>query len=223
MRMRRRTKQDPLEEGRTPVGDETPPEQPGDADVRRDGPWDADEVKLDEDDPGYLQLGALALKGREGVEIRLQADQATEQIQAVMLVTEDGAMELRPFAAPRNESIWDDIRSRLAGEATRRGGKAKEVDGPYGVALQMQLPVTTPDGKQGTQISTVLGIAGPRWLLRVSTFGRPAVDYRYDGLLEQVLRDVVVTRGSNAMSPGESLPLVLPANARRVPPAGSTD
>lgn len=222
MRMRRR-KQDDLQEGPAPAGEESS-EQPRSADpARADGPWDADEVQLDDEDPSYLHLGSLALKGREGVEIRLQADQASGQIQAVMLVAEDGALELRPFAAPRNESIWDDIRSRLAAEATRRGGAAEEIDGPYGAALQMKLPVTTPDGKQGTQTSTVLGITGPRWLLRVSTFGRPAVDYQPDGSLEQVLRDVVVDRGSHAMSPGESLPLVLPAGARRVPPDGSTD
>ena len=68
------------------------------------------------------------------------------------------------------------------------------------------------------QTSTVHGIAGPRWLLRVSTFGRPAVDYQEDGLLEQVLRDVVVVRGTEPRSPGEALPLVLPAGARQVPP-----
>jgi hypothetical protein len=157
------------------------------------------------------------------VEVRLQADQASGQIQAVMLVAEDGAMELRPFASPRNESIWDDIRERLSAEATRRGGRANEVEGPYGTALQMVLPVVAPDGKQGSQASTVLGIAGPRWLLRVSTFGRPAVEYREDGLLEQVLRDVVVVRGTQPMSPGDALPLVLPAGARRVSSAPTPD
>jgi hypothetical protein len=131
-------------------------------------------------------------------------------------------MELRPFASPRNESIWDDIRTRLAAEAERRGGRAAEVDGPYGTALQMVLPATSPDGEQGTQTSTVLGVPGPRWLLRVSTFGRPAVQYQEDGLLEQVLQDVVVVRGSEPMSPGEALPLVLPAGARRAEPPAQT-
>ena len=60
------------------------------------------------------------------------------------------------------------------------------------------------------------GIAGPRWLLRVSTFGRPAVEHHEDGLLEQVLRDVVVVRGTEPMSPGEALPLVMPTGARRL-------
>lgn len=218
MRMRRKAKQDEqLEEtGESAALPTDPSDAPAAAGSRPRGPWDASETELDEEDGSYVNLGALAIKGREGVEVRLQADQATEQIQAVMLVAEDGAMELRPFAAPRNESIWDDIRQRLAAEATRRGGRAGEFDGPFGTALQMVLPAKAPDGQEGTQTSTVLGIAGPRWLLRVSTFGRPAHKYEEDGLLEQVLQDVVVIRGTQPMSPGEALPLVLPAGARRV-------
>jgi hypothetical protein len=217
MRMRRRSKNDDasIEDVAAPADDGAPASKAG---ARDHGPWDADEVELDEEDTSYVHLGALSIKGRPGVEVRLQADQATNQISAVMLIAEDGAMELRPFASPRNESIWDDIRSRLSAEAQRRGGQATEVDGPYGKALQMVLPATAPDGQKGTQTSTVLGVSGPRWVLRVSTFGRPATDYQEDGLLEQVLRDVVVVRGTQPMSPGDALPLVLPAGARRVSP-----
>ena len=227
MRMRRRSKQDehPEEADATEARDDSAGADTAATSAARDsghGPWDASEIELDEEDGTYVNLGALAIRGRQGVEVRLQADQATQQIQAVMLVAEDGAMELRPFASPRNESIWDDIRSRLAAEAERRGGRAAEVDGPYGTALQMVLPAVAPDGQQGTQKSTVLGIAGPRWLLRVSTFGRPATSFQADGLLEQVLRDVVVFRGTQPMSPGEALPLVLPAGARRVSPPDET-
>lgn len=231
--MRRRSKQDDAPETGADTGADTasglgPAEgEPGAAagtaaagpGPRAQGPWDASEVELDEEDGTRVDLGALVIKGRSGIEVRLQADQATNQIQAVMLIAEDGAMELRPFAAPRNEDIWVDIRERLADEAKRRGGKAGEVDGPFGKALQMILPAVSPDGQKGTQTSTVLGISGPRWLLRVSTFGRPATTYQQDGLLEQVLRDVVVVRGNQPMSPGEALPLVLPANARRVAPS----
>lgn len=215
MRMRRKAKQDDhLEElaeaGTGNEGDESV------SDPRAGGPWDASEVDLEEDDKSRVDLGAMSIKGRVGVEVRLQADEASGQIQAVLLVAEDGAMELRPFAAPRHESIWEDVRGRLAEEASRRGGQVAEVEGPYGTALQMVLPVVMPDGKQGQQASTVHGISGPRWLLRVSTFGRPAVEHHEDGLLEQVLRDVVVVRGTQPMSPGEALPLVMPTGARRL-------
>lgn len=217
MRMRRKAKQVDLQELEEREDEDTSAEDASAvADPRAKGPWDASEVEVDEDDRTRVDLGSLMIKGRPGVELRLQADDSTGQIQAVMLVAEDGAMELRPFASPRHESIWDDIRERLASEATRRGGRVAEVEGPFGTALQMVLPVVAPDGKQGSQASTVHGISGPRWLLRVSTFGRPAVEHHEDGQLEQVLRDVVVVRGDQPRSPGEALPLVMPTGARRI-------
>jgi hypothetical protein len=96
------------------------------------------------------------------------------------------------------------------------GGTATEVEGPFGPALQLMVPGVAPDGQQVVQPSTVHGISGPRWLLRVSTFGRPAVDYQDEGLLEVTLRSVVVTRGNEPMAPGDPLPLRVPHGARRI-------
>jgi hypothetical protein len=184
------------------------------------GPWDSAEHPVDEDDESRAHLGALSIEGNPEVELRLQVDESSGQVAAVLMVAADGAMEVRAFAAPRHEDLWDDIRPELAAEATRRGGTATEVDGPYGTALQMVVPGVTPDGEKVRQPSTVLGIAGPRWLLRVSMFGRPAVEYRPDALLETMLRSVVVHRGTEPMAPGDALPLTLPAGAKRMgPPA----
>lgn len=80
------------------------------------------------------------------------------------------------------------------------------------------MPVQTPEGQSGTQPSRVLGIEGPRWLLRATFLGRPAVEPRPDGDIEAALRDVVVVRGSSPMAPGEPLPLTMPGNARPVSP-----
>ncbi len=221
MRKRRKADTDvveettPAQEGNehTAQGDE--PHGLGD---RTHGPFDDSEHPVDEDDPTRAHLGALSLTGNPEVELRLQVDEASGEVGAVMLVGADGAMELRAFAAPRHEDLWSDIRPRLAEEAVRRGGQASEVTGPYGPALHLVVPGVTPDGQQVTQPSTVLGIAGPRWLLRVSMFGRPAVQWDPDQLLERTLRSVVVHRGSQPMAPGDQLPLVLPAGARRVEP-----
>jgi hypothetical protein len=78
------------------------------------------------------------------------------------------------------------------------------------------MPAKTPDGQAATQPSRVLGINGPRWLLRATFLGRPAVEPREDGELETALREVVVVRGGAPMAPGEALPLVMPNNARPV-------
>lgn len=212
--MRRKARQD----SEAAAAAEATPQTPQVEGPRAHGPYDLAEVTLDEEDPTRADLGALSLKGQADVEVRLQADEKSGRVNAVMLVASDGAMELRAFAAPRNEDLWADVRRQMAAEATRRGGTATEVDGPYGTALQMVVTGTGPDGKTVQQPSTVLGIAGPRWLLRVSMFGRPAQEFRPDAPLETALRNVVVKRGSAPMSPGEALPLVLPAQAQRVTP-----
>lgn len=183
---------------------------------RAHGPWDASELVVDADDETRVHLGALNVKGHDGIEVRLQVDEASQQVAGVMLVAADGAMELRPFAAARHEDLWPSVRQAISAEAARHGGTASEVDVAYGRGLELRVPGTGPDGRTVTQVSTVMGIAGPRWMLRVTMFGRPATDYREDGLLEQALRDVVVDRGTEAMPPGEALPLSLPAGARRV-------
>jgi hypothetical protein len=166
---------------------------------------------VDVGEENRLHLGGLVLTGRDGLEVRLQVDEATGQVGAVLLVATDGAVELRAFAAPRNEDMWDDIRRQIAAETARRGGTATEVEGPYGPALAVRMTGQTPDGQTVTQPSLVLGISGPRWLLRATLLGRPAVEYDHEGLLETALRDVVVVRGSTPMPPGEAIPLTMPA------------
>ena len=78
------------------------------------------------------------------------------------------------------------------------------------------MPVTTPEGKPATQPSRVLGISGPRWLLRATLLGKPAMQPDENGDIESALRDVVVVRGNEPMAPGDPLPLTMPANARPV-------
>ena len=185
-------------------------------DLRAGGPWDVSEHTLEDDEQPRIDLGSLSIPGHPQVQVQLQVDEASGEVAAVLLVAEDGAMELRAFAAPRNEEIWTDVRTQMAAEAKRRGGDSREVEGPFGTALQMVVPVTTPEGERASQQSAVLGIAGPRWLLRASMYGRAAREYRPDGLLEALLRGVVVDRGSQPMTPGQQLPLRLPAGAQRV-------
>lgn len=182
--------------------------------ARTQGPWDSAEVTVDDEDPTNVDLGGLIVTGRPGLELRLQVDEASQQVAAVLLVGKEGAVELRPFAAPRNTDIWDDIRRQIAAETTRRGGTATEAVGAYGKELKVMMPVTTPDGKNATQPSRVLGISGPRWLLRATLLGRPAVEPQEDGDVEAALRDVVVVRGNAPMAPGDPLPLSMPANAQ---------
>lgn len=187
---------------------------------RANGPWDAAEVDSDEDggqgDPTKVDLGGLVVTGGPGLELRLQVDEASSSVMAALLVSKEGAVELRPFAAPRNADIWEDIRTQIADETVRRGGTVNEIDGTYGKELQVVVPVATPDGQAATQPSRVLGIRGPRWLLRATYLGKPAMQPDPDDPIEAAVRRVVVVRGTDPMPPGEPLALVMPPNAKPV-------
>ena len=187
------------------------------------GPWDVDEREVDTDDPSTIDLGGLVVTGRPDLELRLQTDQATGAVGAALLVSEDGAVELRAFAASRSGGVWDEIRREIAAEASNRGGTATETDGPYGPELRVKVPVKTPEGRNATQTTRIVGIEGPRWLLRATFLGQAAGDTPPDHPLELAVRDVVVVRGGAAMAPREPIPLRLPHGATSEEPSEDSD
>lgn len=181
--------------------------------ARPQGPWDVADVDLEEGNTNRVDLGGLLVTGAAGLEMRLQVDERTQAVAAVLLVGEDGAVELRAFAAPRTESIWDDVRREIGAEATRRGGTATEQEGEFGTEMKLAVPVQNQEGKQGTQVSRVVGVSAPRWLLRGTFLGRPAVEPDAEGLLERAFRQVVVRRGDEPMAPRSAIPLKMPPGA----------
>jgi len=177
------------------------------------GPYDADE--LPEDDPERVDLGSLLIAPEPGRELRLQVDEASGVVQSVMLAAADGALELRAFAAPRNGDLWSEARPQIASEVAGRGGTATEREGRWGPELVCRVQVRTPDGKTGTQESRIIGINGPRWLLRGTLLGKPATDVEGSADWEDLLSRVAVRRGAQAMPVGEPLAVTMPPQARR--------
>jgi len=178
------------------------------------GPYDADE--LPEDDAERVDLGSLLIAPEPGRELRLQVDEASGAVQSVVLAGSDGALELRAFAAPRNGDLWSEARPQIASEVSGRGGTATEREGRWGPELVCRVQVRTPDGKTGTQDSRIIGINGPRWLLRATMLGKPATDVDGAGDWEDLLSRVAVRRGAQAMPVGEPLAVTMPPQARRV-------
>jgi hypothetical protein len=179
---------------------------------RPDGPHDASEVG-DPSQGGRVDLGGLWLPGRPGLEVRVEADQQTGEVVAVTLVLGESALQVQPFAAPRSEGIWDDVRAEIRSGITQQGGTVDEVDGPLGTELRTRVPVRAADGSQQVQPARFVGVDGPRWFLRGVLTGKAAVDPGTDADLVALFRDVVVVRGSDPMAPRDPIPLRLPAAA----------
>jgi len=224
---RRRSKKDDVADGSVDsAGTDDADASPGDAGGvtseagRSRGPWDRSETEHDVDDPTYVDLGGLVVRGAEGLELRLQVDEQTQTVASVLLAGPESGLELRAFAAPRHDGIWDEVRSDIATEAAKRGGTATEQDGAHGTELKVVVPVQTPDGRPATQASRVVGVDGPRWMLRGTFLGKSAQEADPDGVLESAFRAVVVVRGNEPMAPRAMLPLQMPTQAA---PIGDSD
>ncbi|MDQ1293074.1 MAG: hypothetical protein QG608_955 [Actinomycetota bacterium] len=188
---------------------------------RSEGPWDVTERP--QTDPSMVDLGTLRLLGRDGMELRLEVDEAAGLVTAASIKLAGSAVQLQAFAAPRSRGIWDEIRAEIAAGITRQGGVVDEVPGVFGKELIARIPVRTPDGRSGHQPARFAGIDGPRWFLRAVFHGPAVHDPQAAALLESVVRDVVVVRGSEAMAPRELLSLTLPGTGPAVPSDDSDD
>jgi hypothetical protein len=206
----RRKAQDDLVDEDLDVTDAT---EASEGDPLEGGPWDSE--AMPENDAERIDLGSLLIQPEEDRELRIQVDEASGQVASVVLAGPDGAVELRAFAAPRNGDLWGEARPQIAAEVAQSGGTATERQGPWGPELLCQV------NRGGGQVQTtrIIGINGPRWMLRASLLGRPAVepdDAAVAAQWEASIRRVAVHRGSHALPVGEALPVVVPTDARRV-------
>ncbi len=185
-----------------------------DQDWREDGPYDVDELDPADDPDLRLDLGGVVIRGFDGMELRLQVAEETQQIVSAMMLKGSSALEVSAFAAPRSGGLWTELREEVIVAATEAGGSVGLVEGPFGTELRRLLPVTTPDGQDGYQPSRMWAAQGPRWLLRGVLYGEAAV---VDGVDEPAVaellsafRAIIVRRGEEAMAPGDLLPLQFP-------------
>lgn len=171
------------------------------------GPYD--EADVPDDGVPRVDLGALRVPVLEGIEVRVDVDEAGEVVSAT-LVDGRNALQLGAFAAPKSTGIWAEVRAEIAHSLYEAGGSAREVSGGYGVELAAQVPT---DQRGVLAPARFVGIDGPRWFLRALVTGEAAVEQGVAGLLDHALRAVVVVRGEEAMPIREPLPLRLPREA----------
>lgn len=208
--------------GDDPAAGPAEPTEPADAGDTQPatGPFDESQVH---DEVPRLDLGALLVPARPGMELRLEVEDATKRVVAASIGLSGSTVQLQAFAAPRSEGIWDDIRAEIADSVTKQGGSADELPGSFGRELLARLPVRTSDGRTSHRPVRFVGVDGPRWFVRAVFSGAAAADEEAAQELEDVVRGLVVVRGSEAMAPRDLLPLRLPAQGRGEEGAESQD
>ncbi|GAB3452504.1 DUF3710 domain-containing protein [Streptomonospora sediminis] len=189
-----------------------PPEPEKDADRHRvDGPWDAAEQPPAE--VQRMDLGAVRIPVRAGVEIQVNVAQQQNRIIGVTLRTQRSALQVQPFAAPKSSGIWDEMREELRTQVTSQGGKVEDFDGTFGPELRAVVPVSGRTDDQGRRLGErvrFIGVDGPRWVLHGVIRGEGASKAEAMAEVEELFQQVVVVRGENPAPPREMLPIVVP-------------
>ncbi len=190
--------------------------------ARTNGPWDAEEASaLATDHPARagsrVDLGGLELPAVEGLQVQMNVDERRGDAGSVLVAVKGAAMELLAVAAPRSRPLWPETLVTIQAELQQRNAAVTETKGPWGPLLQVKLPVAASDGRSGVQPSVVMGIDGPRWLLRVTLLGRAATEKAGRDEMLAILRRTVVARGEGPMAPGELIRLRPPPGVAPVP------
>jgi hypothetical protein len=173
------------------------------------GPWDG---AGDYPQAERMDFGSLLVPVREGFDIQVNLDD--EAGMWIAVVSQDSALQLQAFAAPKTSGLWAEVRREIAAEVAKAGGQSDDADGPFGAELLARM---TPGGP-GTQPVPMrfIGADGPRWFLRGLLTG-PAVQSPDLAVpFEEIFANVVVVRGDHAEPPRKALDIQLPEEARQV-------
>ncbi|MGN8025891.1 DUF3710 domain-containing protein [Microbacterium sp. 22242] len=188
-----------------PVEDEAPQ---GLRDRAVDGPFDESEANPVRP---YIDLGAIKILPREGLNLRLEVEEQTQRIVAVGLDYADSTLQVQPFAAPRSSGLWDETRAQIQEQITQQGGRVEERDGALGAELLAEIPAVAGADGATTRLARFVGVDGPRWFLRGVIGGAAAQDANAAAAVEDLFRSIVVVRGGAPMPPRDLIPLRMPA------------
>jgi hypothetical protein len=160
---------------------------------------------------GRMDLGALVLTLPDGVEVRLDVDEASQTVGAVGVVLEPLMLQVMAYAAPRTAGIWDEIRDEIAANATSSGGTVHAAPGRFGTELLAQLPA---EGG-GRVEARFIGVDGPRWFVRGVVSGPGAHDDEVSARALDILGLVTVVRDDEARPSQEPLPVTVPRDPQQ--------
>ena len=94
------------------------------ADREITGPFDSSEVSAVQP---FIDLGAIKITPRSGLQLRLDIEEATKRLVAATLEIDGSVLQVQVFAAPRSAGLWNEIRAQVADQVSKQGGSAEHV------------------------------------------------------------------------------------------------
>lgn len=177
------------------------------------GPVDAGTGGVPE---GYLDLGSLYVPRIKGLQIRGNFEPDKVTLKRVLLVLGSSGITVSVAAAPKSGGSWPELADQIAKSIVGAGGKVEQVEGTYGLELSAKVATALPDGTTGLAPLRIIGVEGPRWLVRIDMQGAAVTGNKAQArALEALIDTLVVKRDDAPRIRFELLPLSLPRELRQ--------
>jgi len=168
---------------------------------------------LDDQEAGSVKpaidLGALRVEPRRGMQMRLEVEKSTSRVVAVTFEYEGSTIQVQPFAAPRSSGLWLGILQQIAVQIRSQGGDVQTGNGEFGPEILATVPVQSSNG-YSQRVVRFIGVDGPRWFLRGVVGGPAATQPDAAKVIYEIFRSLVVVRGTTPMPPRDLLSLRVP-------------
>lgn len=168
------------------------------------GPFDADSVDINDFDladfaKGVLDLGSLQIPLPKESEVQVEMGEQGPRM--LHVVTPFGRLTPVAFAAPRSAGQWREATKEIA-EGMRKDGLETRIEhGPWGREVV---------GEAKDRVIRILGVDGPRWMLRMTMISPRERADKMSELGREVVARTFVKRGDAPILASSPLPVTIP-------------
>ncbi|MEZ2189017.1 DUF3710 domain-containing protein [Corynebacterium sp. CCM 9204] len=168
------------------------------------GPFDGGAVDIRDFDfsdfaDGALNLGSLVVPLPRGSEV--QVEMGDNGPRMLHIITVHGRITPVAFAAPRSAGQWRESTREIAEGMRNDGLEVRIEQGPWGREVV---------GAAGEAVIRIIGVDGPRWMLRMTLAAPAGSADELAQLGREVTARTFVHRGDGPLPAGQSLPVALP-------------
>lgn len=168
------------------------------------GPYDGDTVNIQDFDfsdfsENVLNLGSLHIALPQHSQVQVEMGDNSPKM--LHILTEYGRITPIAFATAKTSGLWRKALVDIADDLRKQGLTVTSAHGPWGDEL-------LGHGDGGT--IRVIGVDGPRWMLRFTALSPDESADQLAQLTREVMAHTFVYRGTDAILAGSPLPVLLP-------------